>query len=366
MSLSITLDKYNFTLLGKDIKGRFNGKRHTIFLSISGNNIEPPIEFYIYRSNSDFGFWRLCMEEGVNSHLWKGDDYIQRTLIDFRLQEFINTKYDIIPLISDEKYGYGCYNMDNRFNDDDKPKAGRVIEEITKLHKPIELEPFNTFDKTHKCGFYEKTTENDLLIVKNEIDKWYTIYDGNVPIYLGYNFSTNLDSGIGSTSSTICTIEGNIYRKLLKSKTGGSSLWLYYIHIINFNVDVGPFLKEPIKINNLCIPVALTLEQSQISALGTYSYIVPAGKFICKIIDYTGQCDGERCSVNYNYIGDKYNSIQSMFKPPIDKTKNSDSEVKSESTENNLKKGGYNNKINWENKYLKYKTKYLKLKTSLF
>ena len=106
---------------------------------------------------------------------------------------------------------------------------------------------------------------------------------------------------------------------------------------------------------------------AQISALGTYSYIVSAGKFICKIIDYTGQCDGERCSLNYSYIGDKYNSIQSMFKPLIeasvqnDKTKDSG---KSESTENNLKGG--NNKINWKNKYLKYKTKYLKLKTTLF
>jgi len=386
MSLSITLDKYNFTLLGKDIEGKFYDGRHIIFVSVSGNNIEPPIEIFMWRSNSDFGFWRLCMTEGVNSHLWKGDDYAQRSLIDFRLQEFINTKYDIIPLISAELCGYVCYNMDNRYNEDFKPMAGRVIEEITKLHKPIELEPFNTFDKTHKCGSIDKTTDNDLLILKNEIDKLYTISVENVPIYLGYNFSTNLDKitraiGIRATYSTICTIKGNIYCKLLTPKIEGYGLWLYYIHLTNFNISVGPFLKEPITKNNLCIPVALTLVKSEISALGTHSYIVPTGKFICKILDYYEQCDGQRCSMAYNYIGDKYNLIQSMFNPPINDSSAEglhgklvgaltgalqDARDSAQSLAKKWEEEIDSKYLKYKTKYLKYKTKYLKLKTTFY
>ena len=68
---------------------------------ITGENAD----FWVYRSNSELGFWRLCSSvEGNPTRLYKGDpsikysnyDYIQTTLIHIRLQYYINLYFNDI------------------------------------------------------------------------------------------------------------------------------------------------------------------------------------------------------------------------------------------------------------------------------
>jgi hypothetical protein len=65
-------------------------------------------DFWVYRSNSELGFWRLCSSvEGSPDKMYKGDpdiynyDYIQTTFIHLTLQFFINSRFGAIPLIGD-------------------------------------------------------------------------------------------------------------------------------------------------------------------------------------------------------------------------------------------------------------------------
>lgn len=52
----------------------------------------------MYRSNSELGLWRLCIE--ICGNFYKGPDYIQSTIIYVKLQNFINENIDFIPFVS--------------------------------------------------------------------------------------------------------------------------------------------------------------------------------------------------------------------------------------------------------------------------
>ena len=105
--LSIIIDDYKFTLISKtdaSSKGYYNKNYHTIILEerkkvvITSQNIITGEQnrFYAYTSVSQLGTWRLCILE-PNNRLNKFDNYIQATLIDIRLQNFINMNFDLLP-----------------------------------------------------------------------------------------------------------------------------------------------------------------------------------------------------------------------------------------------------------------------------
>ena len=104
---SIIIDDYKFTLISKteaSSKGYYNKNYHTIILEerkkvvITSQNIKTGEEkrFFAYTSVSQLGTWRLCILE-PNNRLNKFDNYIQATLIDIRLQNFINMNFDLLP-----------------------------------------------------------------------------------------------------------------------------------------------------------------------------------------------------------------------------------------------------------------------------
>jgi hypothetical protein len=105
--LSIIIDDYKFTLISKtdaSFKGYYNKNYHMVFTEerkkvvITSQNIRTGEQkrFYAYTSVSQLGTWRLCILE-PNNRLNKFDNYIQATLIDIRLQNFINMNFDLLP-----------------------------------------------------------------------------------------------------------------------------------------------------------------------------------------------------------------------------------------------------------------------------
>lgn len=49
----------------------------------------------------------------------------------------------------------------------------------------------------------------------------------------------------------------------------------------------------------------------EINEFGLYSNYIPAGNYICKILDYTDQCTSryKPCSRSYSYIGYIYDNL---------------------------------------------------------
>ena len=112
--LSIIIDDFKFTLISKTLasnKGYYCEKYHfaiqeerkkvvitseKIGGGTEGVSVGEKKRFYAYSSVSQLGTWRLCILDEQN-RLLKFDNYIQATLLDVRLQNFININFDFLP-----------------------------------------------------------------------------------------------------------------------------------------------------------------------------------------------------------------------------------------------------------------------------
>jgi hypothetical protein len=110
---SITIDKFSFTLISKSVpdskaylfsfdktKGLIEDRKKIMFQS--RNLITSATQTYsAYTSVSELGMWRLCfLHPGRVENIYKFDNYIQATLLDIRLQIFINQNFDLLPFVS--------------------------------------------------------------------------------------------------------------------------------------------------------------------------------------------------------------------------------------------------------------------------
>ena len=103
MNLTISIDGVEFTLIRKTIyDDRYRDVVNVESLVIDDDE-EKKYNFWVYRSNSELGLWRLCIDLRGKFH--KGPDYIQSTLIHVELQKFINDNIDVIPFVSN-LYGF--------------------------------------------------------------------------------------------------------------------------------------------------------------------------------------------------------------------------------------------------------------------
>ena len=110
---SIIIDDFRFTLISKSVadskaylfsfdrtKGTFSDRQKIMFQS---QNLTTSIIqiCYAYTSVSELGIWRLCFLQSDNvNNFYKFDNYIQATLLDIRLQNFININFDLLPFVS--------------------------------------------------------------------------------------------------------------------------------------------------------------------------------------------------------------------------------------------------------------------------
>lgn len=99
--LSIQIDDYEFTLLNKKIlRDPETGIVERIFIDfISKNNItNTEINLTAYTSISELGCLRVCFVE-AKQYISKFDNYVQSTIMDFRLQKFIMSNINTLQEI---------------------------------------------------------------------------------------------------------------------------------------------------------------------------------------------------------------------------------------------------------------------------
>ena len=101
-SLSVDIDDYRFTLISKTIgdgkaydynsTNGFIEDRNKVVIESEKIETHEKQRFYAYTSVSELGIWRYCIAN-QSGHLQKFDNYIQATLLDIRLQSFINEHF---------------------------------------------------------------------------------------------------------------------------------------------------------------------------------------------------------------------------------------------------------------------------------
>jgi hypothetical protein len=109
MTDSITIDNYIFKLIRQTNHTTYN---HVVEIGVTGiiDKRDFP-NFWVYQSNSELGFWRLCyiirnrFSDIDTTPFYKGDlDYIQSTLIHLELQNFININITNILFVVLDKH----------------------------------------------------------------------------------------------------------------------------------------------------------------------------------------------------------------------------------------------------------------------
>ena len=98
--IKIIIDNFEFKLISKSVMTKDTDYYKVEIISINLTTREQTT-FYAYISQSGT-VWRFCSKRPGNS-IEKYDNYIQATILDFRLQSFIFSNYDSLPLYSQPK-----------------------------------------------------------------------------------------------------------------------------------------------------------------------------------------------------------------------------------------------------------------------
>jgi hypothetical protein len=324
----ITIDEFTFVLIQVV---NLNPRYSEILEIHSYKSSEPelePTKFWVYRSNSELGFWRLCVTDDEHKgHWYKGIDYVQSTFIDIRLQVFINEN---ISYFGKKKIYYNIEKNEPNICFTSCPYKSEILEQINDESRIISEEPFLTINNYDKksipigCGRIPRNATDALVnsILQNfsiELKEQYRVINVDFISRLNFDFENILKS------------EGEIYAINLGRKTPHPSLESNNIIIYFMKTKLYFMQTELIQnghkltknITRICgkpfhiFPFFITSRYGTITNLGLFNKYIPSGLFICKLFDYGEpryQCTveeraNEQCSVNYSYIGKRYSNL---------------------------------------------------------
>ena len=334
--MEITIDTIKFTLIEKtELSNGYIVVRIQSFGTLFVTN-KPLADFWVYRSNSELGFWRLCSSVSDNpEQMYKGDpdefnyDYIQTTFIHLTLQFFINARFEAIPLIIDiNPNGIMDINTTNKNlikkhellphvapNEDtlfilSKTLSKSYKEIVDDNNRIIEEDPFKILYDISKCG--EELNEPSLNQFSNSFQEQYTV-ESDLPVQGGrYNYEFEEVVNVAGQINCI-TLKRNIPNA---GKTNNIELYYLDAHLCSLQ-NTGEFIKN---IEYVCtedkhiMPFLLIPFGAVVNILGLYSKYIISGAYICKLFDYAVQCSPDenserQCTINYTHIGYRYNNL---------------------------------------------------------
>ena len=342
----IIIDNYKFTA----IRYTSLDDRYKTVVNIKSESLLNGSEenFWIYKSNSELGLWRLCIIRrqfrsfSEEFSFAKGEDYVQTTLIHVDLQLYVNDllQKGLIPEVFlneiEKDNECVCFISSDRcfeFND-------RIYDVINDTNRIIRGEPFETLIKIKQrnnvyCGNITNDEYEDNGRLMNYLYKFSEEFGGNYDIVEIKQIGTT-DFLFEDTIHT----HGKINRIHLRTKVNYmdkpilNDIYLYTLTLI-FTPTLQTHLDEdniPKKHNiyssnvvEICknkfiknraihsFPFLLTPITSEINEYGIYSQYIPTGLYICKLFDYAipKQCtkseiSNKQCCQRYAYIGSRY------------------------------------------------------------
>jgi hypothetical protein len=312
----LIIDSVSFALLNK---WKIIKSSHYHVCVTFQTNFEGQVRrFAAYKSNS-YMFWRLCILYDKNKKFYKGrHDYIQQTFLHLELQKYINANYHLLEEVDGaveyERYSDPHFPVlpeeydDHPFIPDRDPaqfdasqialvaynqSVTRTIDDPTRIDI---VEPFYSFARieSNGCGIQSESRNSDLDGLGEKIESAFKLATTPTLVYKDY-----------IQSYEEFTLKADIYVVKLQDKTGGEEVLLYFM---TFSIDsVAPY---NIHKRGQFAPIFLT-SSTDVMLCGIYKKYIPAGTYICKIIDYDFQAldANESISETYKYIGDMYQNI---------------------------------------------------------
>ena len=311
--------------------------RYSDVLEIHSHELDKdPFSFWVYRSNSELGFWRLCVTKSnsLQSLLWyKGTaDYVQATFIHLELQHFINQNIQYVPKVQlddiEKLSDCVCY-INTRYCSSSNKLA---TEHIDNPERIISEEPFSniqSYDDDARiypigCGRIPRGFTNDRIKVVLEefsehLESEYKIENVSKVCFFSFNFEKIMKS----VGEIYCI---TLKRKIILKDSQTNNILIYFLKT---KLDIDPSLittptlsQFTSNITRICskeyhvFPFFITNTDATITNMGLYSKYIPSGIFICKLFDYYvyDQCTleemrDEKCTQHYSYIGKRYDDL---------------------------------------------------------
>jgi len=306
---SITIDDHKFILQYYKSLG-YDRRDLVIIKSINQKNNKEQL-FSAYRSVSDMGFWRLCINDGPsirNIHLYKGNpkslDYTQGTLLHLKLQKFIND--NILKCKSDK-------NISN----DVCLKSKYIIDNVDN-DRMIEIEPFTSYAKIKENTINVDNKKSESLVgwtingrlkelsVKLKSDDGFNTFKLNIDYPFNNTYIENGDK---------LDLNGTIINYVFKN---GITLYAY-------KYELNVIGNESYNKVGLC-PICMIPGNTTITEFGLYNNFISCGNYIGKLFDYSEQIMGdldstskyEKFGKNYKYIGHHYENVYPYNETNID------------------------------------------------
>ena len=262
-----------------------------------------PFIFTVYISHSHMGLCRFMSKE--YRAFGKGHDYVQSSIINFRLGAFILNEinnpsikvyqpYETPYFPQINEYNYKSYEMTYHAYD--------IIKEdwhLTDLSRIVYRFGIGVLNKPPICGRVTDVTEDYLIATSLELKSEY-------PICVSIEFVCN------HSFITDYNITGKIFKLVLQSYLSENIvifIYNYTIVIPQSNINENGTIPILIKSINKDDP-------EDITSMGTYgNYIYGYGAYICKVIEYEDQIDFMLhdtfpvVNKHYRYIGRLYNNL---------------------------------------------------------
>jgi hypothetical protein len=334
MSINITINGITFFLIR--LVDNLHPRYKEVLEIHSHEDGRLPFSFWVYRSNSELGFWRLCISKETdlrNLILYKGEtntDYVQATFIHLQLQQFINENISLISKVTldddakiEECICYVNVARCRHLND----KATREIIDWKRIITRFPFAKLQMYDirmvKPIGCGkIGDGVTDEDvrklLVDFSDNLEDLYDIED----VTFITTFSFNFDNIMNSDGEIYCiklTAKDNnplsdvntVLIYFLKTKLNIHAKLLPNIHMISseYRNNITRICGEDVHV----FPFLITNDKATITPYGLYSKYIPSGIFVCKLFDYHGydQCTEEerkfqKCNAMYSYIGKRY------------------------------------------------------------
>jgi hypothetical protein len=343
------IDGIIFTLIEKTVLSN----EYVVVRIHSANSITREIlaDFWVYASNSELGFWRLCSSDpGVPgdpaypadpTRMYKGDpdifnyDYIQTTFIHLMLQHYINVYFKDINEIKDiitsgienneenkDKIEINTINVESHnllsYFDENTNKWFVLCNPLSEEYKAIvdsrdriiEEPPFIQAYNESKCG-----EPGDIQQLKLFSDKFQQTYKNPI-ISTIQPYKYTFEKIIEVTGNIICA---KLERKIILAGYYTNIIQLYYL-----DAKLQPLCNKKAKyfknINSVCsetehyMPFLLIPFNTIINILGLYVKYILVGAYICKLFDYARQCSIienklRQCTTDYTHIGYRFANL---------------------------------------------------------
>ena len=330
----ITVGDFTFRLIKKIFITRWD-RTFAHIESKPRGQAEYTTEFACYMSNSEVGIWRLCVFNNPEVHcktssseisFYKGEDYIQGTLICMELQQLINTtsitsfhakckKDSPQEFINDFSWLFSQSTEVNKeyigshdryliipgLHTEDENPTSETIEEARQM----------PFDLTYGTIHTEDEISQEITRISGKLFNLYS--KGEEVVHARHN----------NSFEEVLNISGNICSITLTSKKDSSMLTLYYLKATIKMLDdayIMPKYKKTVaKISAISfhisiMPIALIPQTYAVDKFGLYTTFVPMGFYIFKLFEYSSQLSEDenkkyQVTRDFTYIGDRSMNI---------------------------------------------------------